>query len=136
MFWIVGAGSRERDVISFAKSNSQVQYLKEIYGLSAYLASFDYLFMPSNFEGLGLLSVEASFSKVPTIINGCPGLKDTLPEDWPLKANNNKVEDYLTIFKSILDVNRNELGRIAYDFVKDRFSIKEMRERYECLYLS
>lgn len=98
--------------------------------------SFDYLLMPSNFEGLSLMSIEASMAKLPVIINDCLGLKDTLPEQWPLKVKNNELSAYYNIFDHLHDINRTEVGKQSYEFVKQHFTIKKMREDYESLYLS
>lgn len=79
---------------SFIRFNN-VSIYEKVFGLSHYLASFDYLFMPSNHEGLGLMLIEASFAHTPTIINCCPGLKETLPNDWKLALNNNSIPDFI-----------------------------------------
>ena len=72
-----------------------VRLYPKIFQLSSYLNSFDYLFMPSLHEGLALMPIEASFAKVPTIINRCPGLKDTLPEEkYQFIRNGYYVTDY------------------------------------------
>ena len=91
--------------------------------------------MPSNFEGLGLLSVEASLAKVPTIINQCSGLNETLPENWPLKVERNSVNQFIAIFNNLDSFDKKELGLKAYNFAKEHFSIKKMQSEYECLYL-
>lgn len=59
-----------------------------------------------NFEGLALTTIEASFAKVPTIINS----EDTLPKDWPLKVNNNNVSECVKILKSIASYDDETLG--------------------------
>ena len=135
-FWIIGSGSYYSKLAESVLMKENVHYKEKIYGLSSYLSSFDYLFMPSNFEGLGLMSVEASFAKVPSIINNCSGLWETLPEDWPLKVSNNSVEEYLKIFLSLEKLDQKSLGMKAYNYVKEMFSIEEMQKRYETLYRS
>ena len=82
---------------------ANVSLYDKIYGLSAYLNSFDYLFMPSNHEGLALMPIEASLAHTPPIINRCPGLEETLPVDWPLAVDNNSVEGFIGIFKNVLE---------------------------------
>lgn len=112
-----------------------VRLFDEIYQLSSYLSSFDYLFMPSNFEGLALMPIEASFNKLPCIINSCPGLEETLPPDWPLKVKDNTVENYLKIFRDkIFEVDREKLIQEAYEYVEKRFSLEKMQSEYEAIY--
>ena len=133
-FWIVGTGSMKEKVEQCVRGNSHVHYFDKIFGLSRYLASFDYLFMPSNFEGLALMPIEASFAKVPAVINSCPGLEDTLPIDWPLKVVDNCIGQYLEIFNNISKYDHDTLGLIAYNFAKKNFSVKKMQRSYEDFY--
>ena len=133
-FHIVGEGSRSNDIDSVIKGLPNCRRYPKIYGLSAYLSSFDYLFMPSNFEGLALLPLEAGISHVPTIINRCKGLKECLPSDWPLSVENNDVGAFLDIFNSLPQFNRKLLGEQAYKHVSNVYSIKQMQTKYEKKY--
>ena len=60
---------------------TNARLLPPVFSLASYMASFDYLFMPSEFEGLSMLSMEASINHLPVIANSAPGLSDTLPPD-------------------------------------------------------
>lgn len=135
VFHIVGDGSLKKNMIHALNGQTNVFFYDPILGLSSFLFSFDFLLMPSNFEGLGLMSIEASLAKLPSIINSCPGLCETLPDNWPLKVSNNNIDKYLYLFKSVLPVvQRYKLGNEAYEFVKENFSLKTMRNKYESLY--
>ena len=90
--------------------------------------------MPSLHEGLALLPIEAAMAKVPTIINDCPGLSETLPPDWPLKVNGNNLTQYLTIFSNLDSFNRDDLGKSAFLFANNRFQLKTMQTNYERFY--
>lgn len=133
-FWIVGTGSLRKKIEGLVTTNKHVHYFDKIFGLSRYLSSFDFLFMPSNFEGFGLISVESSLVYVPSIINNCIGLNETLPEDWPLKVQGNNINEYLKIFDEINLVDKNALGLIAYNYVHDKFSVSRMQTLYEKFY--
>ena len=135
-FWIIGSGSYYRKIEESVLGLENVNYREKIYGLSSYLSSFDYLFMPSNFEGLGLMSIEASLAKVPSIINSCAGLWETLPENWPLKVKDNSIEEYMAIFCNLESYDRKELGLIAYNYAKEKFTIEKMQREYEKFYMS
>ena len=134
VFWIVGSGSQFDLVSKSLLTYPNVHYRSKLYGLPHYLASFDYLFMPSVFEGLALLPIEASLAKVPSIINDCPGLSDTLPKDWPLKVKDNSVDKYLSIFSNLKEYDRECLEKTAYSFAKKQFSIELMQENYILFY--
>ena len=140
-FIIAGDGSQrtlvEQTLADIASSGKPLnaQLVPPIFGLAGYMQSFDYLFMPSEFEGLSMLSMEASLNRLPVIANACPGLADTLPADWALLAHNNSLNDYRHIFNELLPTaDHDALTQQAYDFAKDRFSVRTMQERYEARY--
>ena len=139
-FTIAGDGSQrtlvEQTLADIASSGKPLnaQLVPPIFGLAGYMQSFDYLFMPSEFEGLSMLSMEASLNRLPVIANACPGLADTLPADWSLLAHGNNIDDYRRIFDLLPTANRDALTQQAYAFAKERFSVRTMQERYEAWY--
>ena len=139
-FTIAGDGSQrtlvEQTLAEIAAEGKPLnaQLVPPIFGLSGYMQSFDYLFMPSEFEGLSMLSMEASLNLLPVIANACPGLADTLPADWSLLAHGNNIDDYRRIFNLLPTANRDALTQQAYAFAKERFSVRTMQERYEAWY--
>ena len=135
-FHIFGSGSQE-SMLDAIRDLPHVSIHPPLFGLSAYLTSFDYVLMPSLHEGLATLSIEASLSHTPTIINDCPGLRDTMPADWPLKVTGNDMEMYRNLFKNIIpNGNRQLWGKEAYQFASQRFTIQQMQKQYERLYAS
>ena len=139
-FTIAGDGSQrtlvEQTLAEIAAEGKPLnaQLVPPIFGLAGYMQSFDYLFMPSEFEGLSMLSMEASLNRLPVIANACPGLADTLPANWSLLAHGNNLDDYRRIFNLLPTANRNALTKQAYAFAKERFSVRTMQERYEAWY--
>ena len=139
-FTIAGDGSQrtlvEQTLAEIAAEGKSVnaELVPPIFGLAGYMQSFDYLFMPSEFEGLSMLSMEASLNRLPVIANACPGLADTLPADWSLLAHGNNIDDYRRIFNLLPTANRDALTQQAYAFAKERFSMRTMQERYEAWY--
>ncbi len=134
-FHIIGNGRLRGQIVEQLKDCSNVEICDSIHGLSQYLSSFDFLLMPSEHEGLSMLSMEASFSHLPVIMNNCKGLKDTLPEDWPLKVEDNDIDAYMNIFHHILpSTDIKILEDKAYDFAKQNFAISTMQTRYEAVY--
>ena len=135
-FHIIGSGPYANEIKAVAINVPNVSVYDKMYGLAQYIGSFDYLFMPSRFEGLPLLSVEASLAHTPTIINRCPGLKDTLPKDWPLKVENNNVADFIKLILSLDNSdNYKKYADMAYNFAKENFSIEKMQHGYESIYM-
>ena len=139
-FTIAGDGSQrtlvEQTLAEIAAEGKPLnaQLVPPIFGLAGYMQSFDYLFMPSEFEGLSMLSMEASLNRLPVIANACPGLADTLPADWSLLAHDNNIDDYRRIFNLLPTADRDALTQQAYAFAKERFSVRTMQERYEAWY--
>lgn len=125
----------KRKVHEALKTLTNVSFYDKIYGLNQYIGDFDYLFMPSNHEGLALMPIEASLAHTPTIINNCPGLKDTLPEKWPLKVNNNNINDFVQLILSLESTTHyKDYANIAYEYAKINFSIEKMQHEYELIY--
>ena len=139
-FTIAGDGSQrtlvEQTLAEIAVEGKPLnaELVPPIFGLAGYMQSFDYLFMPSEFEGLSMLSMEASLNRLPVIANACPGLADTLPADWSLLAHGNNIDDYRRIFNLLPTADRDALTQQAYAFAKERFSVRTMQERYEAWY--
>lgn len=132
-FHIVGSGSLKNELLKLNGENFRLY--DKIYDLASYMSSFDYLFMPSVFEGLSLTAIEASMSRTPSIINYCKGLKEVFPMNWLLKVENNSVDEFVKIFENQLPViNRDILAEIAYRYAHEHFSIEQMQQQYEKLY--
>ena len=139
-FTIAGDGSQRTLVeqtlaeIAAEGKSANAELVPPIFGLAGYMQSFDYLFMPSEFEGLSMLSMEASLNRLPVIANACPGLADTLPANWSLLAHGNNIDDYRRIFNLLPTADHTALTQQAYAFAKERFSVRTMQERYEAWY--
>lgn len=135
-FHIIGDGSLRPDIERELAPLPCVSLCKPVHGLAAYLSSFDYLLMPSEFEGLSIMSIEASLAGLPVIANSCPGLRDTLPPDWPLCVKDNSISQYMSIFRTLnRRTGNNPLSAKARAFAKEKFGIRRMQEAYEAFYL-
>ena len=134
-FHIVGNGSRLEDIQNTMESMDNGRFYNRIFNLSSYLSSFDYVLMPSNFEGLPLVSIEASFAKTPVMVNmSCPGLNETIPQNWPLAVQHNDINQWYNLIGSLDKQDEKALGETAYNFVKSRFTVERMQKNYEELY--
>lgn len=133
-FHIIGTGEKNKELHSALDGCTNVSFKEKIYNISKYLGSFDYLFIPSEFEGLGLISIEASFAKTPSIINDCPGLNETMPHNWPLKVTNNSVDNYIQIIENLQDRDKKVFGLQAYKYVSHHFSLENMQKEYGQMY--
>lgn len=136
-FHIIGSGTYLNDVSKIAKKNNNVFIYDSVPNISDKLYAFDFLLMPSHFEGLPLVSIESSFAKVPVIASYAPGLDETLPEDWPLRFKLKNEHELLKIFENIKNnyYNLDELKLKALTFVSHHFSQDRMIDEYSKLYL-
>lgn len=137
-FHIIGSGEYEEDLNSAVRGIKNVKLKAKVYNLSKYLGSFDYMLIPSLFEGFCLMSLEASLAKTPCIINDSPGLRDTLPNDWLLKVNDNSINEYISLLSKIAESKDEKKihGMEAYHFVKTGLSIEKMQQNYERMYIA
>jgi len=134
-FHIHGSGSMEQYVRNSLSGLANVEIGEPIFGISRYMASFDYQLMPSEHEGLALTPIEASLAGLPTIINHVEGLYETLPEGWQLTVNNNSVDEYINLFEQVIpSLSRSSLSHEAMVFALDKFTIAKMRKEYEKIY--
>ena len=135
-FHIVGDGSFSDLVNRSLSAQVNVSLYHRIHNIAAILGSFDFVFMPSLFEGLPMLSIESSIVGTPVIANDCPSIVESLPDNWPLLVHNNNVNEYLYIFKNIGNFNREALSKLAQGYAKQYFSIRRMQNEYEKQYLA
>lgn len=134
-FHIIGDGSLKDNLLQSLSVCSNFRYYDKIYNLADYLNAFDFLLLPSEFEGLALMPIEASFAGTPPIINDCPGLGEIMPEGWPLKVTNNDIEMYMDIFNTLKNFDYEKLQNSARNNALFKFSINRMQTEYEKLYL-
>jgi glycosyltransferase involved in cell wall biosynthesis len=137
-FHIIGDGTYQKKVEKLEKLTNNVKTYSAEPNISEKLHVFDFIVMPSRFEGLVLLSIEASFSQVPVIASFAPGLNETLPPLWPLQLNLENEMEWINLFQKIVnnEFNVKKLKDNALEYVSARFSLNQMVAKYSDLYLS
>jgi glycosyltransferase involved in cell wall biosynthesis len=136
LFHIIGSGTYLQEVNELSRLESNVLIYDAVPNVADKLYAFDFLIMPSRFEGLSLMSIEASFSKVPLIAAIAPGLSETLPLDWPLQFHLGNEKELLKVFANIMNhtYNLEVLKKQVYSFVSEKFSHKGMIGAYSKIY--
>jgi glycosyltransferase involved in cell wall biosynthesis len=134
---IHGSGRLERHVAAaVARLRRRVELLPPRLDLAGQLRSFDAILMPSRFEGLPMLAVEALVAGVPILATNAPGLDEALPDWYPGRC---AVGDPAALAALISGFVR-DLGRwradaeVARTWARDRFSAATMIDRYLELY--
>lgn len=114
----------------------EVRVTPAIVNLASSITEFDAVLMPSRFEGLGLVAVEAKLAGVPVIATNAPGLVEVVPADDPLSA---EVDDIEAISGRLIDFLQSParfhveaLGKI--NDAQSKFSISTMIDAYKCTY--
>jgi len=136
-FHLIGNGTYMNEVNRLSSAIEGVQVYASVPNISDKLYAFDFIIMPSRFEGLALLSLEASFSKVPVIAAYAPGLTETLPTGWPLLFHLDSSEELMVIIQKILNkrLDLDVLKEDAFSFVNKKFSLDRMIKSYSKIYL-
>lgn len=99
------------------------------------IAHNDLIVVPSRFEGLGLVALEAMAVGTPLILTEVLGLREIIPNDWPLTI---RPEDPHDLAKKIEDVyfgqyNLENLSSILKEHVK-KYSIEKQVNDYMTVY--
>lgn len=92
--------------------------------LARRLHEFDVVLMPSRFEGLGLLAVEALLAGVPVVATAAPGLEEVVPPNDPLSA---PIADIDAIAAALTEYLRDP----AYHRSRVAARLPELRARFD-----
>ncbi|WP_430936991.1 glycosyltransferase family 4 protein [Saccharicrinis sp. 156] len=135
-FYFIGDGTYKSQVEQLANLESNIKLYPPIIGIANKIHAFDYVLMPSRFEGLVLMSIEASLAKIPVIASKVDGLKDTLPNDWPLFFTSEDENSLLELLYDIKGkrIEREELKEKAFSFASAKFSVTQMALAYADVY--
>lgn len=133
-FYIFGEGTLSH-LLDDLRQQENVSIHGPVCNIATCLKQFDYVFMPSIHEGLGILSVEASLSHTPVLANKASGLTETLPHDWPLMVTDNDTKQWLHLFRDVLPTtDYTALAEKAFRYADSKFSLSHMQEQYIKLY--
>ena len=136
---IYGSGRLERDVAAaVTRLRRHVELLPPRLDLAGRLRSFDAIVMPSRFEGLGLVAIEALCAGVPVLATNAPGLNEALPDWYPGRcAVGDPAALAAMISGFVQDVEPWRAGaEVARQWARDRFAAGTMIDRYLELYRS
>lgn len=136
---LYGIGSLEDRLRAFAAAPPAgwtVKVCAPIAGLSRHLPEFDLVLMPSRFEGLSLVALEAMQLGVPLIATDAPGLCEQLPPDHPWRAPAGDAVEFARALHGAI-TSRSTWATVATRaraFVRTTFSTTAMFAGYERLY--
>jgi glycosyltransferase involved in cell wall biosynthesis len=104
--------------------------------LAKRFGDFDLILMPSRFEGLGMVSIEALLRQVPIVATSAPGLREAFPPDYPWLAAPGDAADFARVLTEALR-DRGKWSAVMAAVQPDtleRFSLERTASRYEAFY--
>lgn len=104
--------------------------------LARQFGEFDLILMPSRFEGLGMIAIEALLRRVAIIATAAPGLREAFPADYPWLAVPGDAADFAQTLTEAIRA-RPTWSRVMETTQTDtleRFSIGRTATRYEGFY--
>jgi glycosyltransferase involved in cell wall biosynthesis len=104
--------------------------------ISAQLADYDVVLMPSRHEGLSLLGIEVVLSGTPLVAARIDGLQELFPPDHDLLVRPEDVEGFARTLAKVIDAPAQYRERAAALIAPtaSRFSIDQMTDAYLGLY--
>lgn len=135
----VGHGAQQSNVERLAQrppAGWTVAVRGPVADLSEVWSDFDLLIVPSRFEGLGLVAIEATLAGLPVVAADAPGLREALPENYPWRAMPGDPQALAAALGAAFASRASwpEIVRSAQRFAESRFSPRTMGAEYRKLY--
>lgn len=134
---VFGSGSMEAQVASTAQELPDRMVLSEpIPELRHRFAEFDAILMPSRFEGLSNLAVEALYAGVPLLATDAPGLSEATPDWYPGQCPTDDPVAFAGMVDAFLAAPETWAEPVARAslWARERFSAAAMVEGYRGFY--
>lgn len=136
---IYGSGTYEAALRRFALAPPEgwtISVDDPVADIKGRLSDFDLLIMPSRYEGLGIMAIEAAKLGLPAIVTNAPGLREAFPDGYAFAAEAGNAESFaerLTHALSEPDALHRAAGQ-ARLFAERRFDAPGMCEAYADIY--
>jgi glycosyltransferase involved in cell wall biosynthesis len=130
---VFGDGAdRKRLQKTAAQHRLPVVFHPPVRGVARLFPAFDCVLVPSRFEGLGIVALESLAAGVPVIGSDAKGLREALPEHWPLVA---PVEDAAALARLLTRVvagtiDLSRLGKVGRKWARANFRVDDMIGNY------
>lgn len=140
--WFVGDGSLRQQIELMVEEKGlkeKVKFLGVRSDISQLLNQADIFVLSSDYEGFGLVVVEAMAAGVPVISTAVAGVKEIL--EWGKYGVLVPAGDVQALSKAIIEPARDEKKRAEFSelgrkIAIERFDIRNTVKRYEELYIS
>ena len=140
---ILGSGPLEENLKQEIKSlnlESHVFLLGSSSDVKGFLAQLDFFVLPSRWEGLGIVLLEAGLSSLPVLASATGGILDIIKDqERGVLFENENLEDLVKKLEFFLDAGNKEAldlwGANLFEFIKSNFSLEKVAQDYQKLYL-
>ncbi len=136
---IHGSGTHEPALRALAENPPpgwSIQVSGPVPNLSHQMPQFDLLVMPSRYEGLALMAIEAALLGLPVLATDGPGIREGFPEDYPFLAKAGDAGSFAGMLQRAIDDPGSwpvAVGQ-AQEFAKKHFDVAAMCDAYAELY--
>jgi glycosyltransferase involved in cell wall biosynthesis len=135
----LGQGAHEpliRKLAASPPSGWTIHVQAPVADLALVLPEFDLVVMPSRFEGLGMVAIEATLCGLPVVATDASGLRETLPPEYPWRAAPGDAASLASVLTVALALRSRwaETVESAQRFTAARFSASAMNSAYRQLY--
>ncbi|MFA5644637.1 MAG: glycosyltransferase [Patescibacteria group bacterium] len=140
---IVGEGELKTKLeqeINLLGLSDKVKLLGSRNDINNFLVKLDFFVLPSKWEGLGVVLLEAGLAKLPVLASATGGITDIIKDDQTGKLfKNNDLASLVLGLNYFLDEKNkdslNIFGRNLHIFVKENFSLEKVGFEYKNMYL-
>ncbi len=137
---IVGNGPLKIKLKNYSKKlkvDNQIIWIDFLDDVKKFYNYIDIFVLTSLYEGLGLVFLEAMICKKPIISSNTSAMKEVIKNNYNgiLVKPNNPFLLSKAIFKLRNRKFRNKLGFAGFKYVKKNFSVKQMYEKTQKIYL-
>jgi glycosyltransferase involved in cell wall biosynthesis len=136
---IVGTGPLENDLKKLTNNlnlSNQIKFRGTQFDLSDIYESHDILVLPSNYEGLGIVILEAFSYKLSVIGSNVEGIRELLDNNRGIlfeKGNSSELAEKIKMLCKQKQ-RRNEFAQKGYEYVDKYHNIKNYVDRLSSLY--
>ncbi|PKM91396.1 hypothetical protein CVU82_02250 [Candidatus Falkowbacteria bacterium HGW-Falkowbacteria-1] len=133
-------GQLEQEIVDL-NLQDKVYLLGERKNVADFLSKLDFFVLPSKWEGLGVVLLEAGALSLPVLASATGGILDVIKDNKTgILFENDNLEDLIDKLSYFFDRNNYSdlklLGTNLHDLILDKFDIKKISKKYEDMYLN
>ena len=136
---LFGSGAHEPQLRALANHPPpgwKIEVRHPIADFASHLSEYDLVIMPSRYEGLGLVAIEAFLAGTPVMATDAAGLQEALPPDYPWQARAGDANSFATLLQQVLAEPEMwvTVAKAGSTFARTRFAVSTMADEYRSLY--